>query len=154
MLSDLLLGLSLMYGSMSDGQLNCLATNIYHEARNETYEGQLAVTHVVFNRTHSNKFPSTYCDVIYQGVHWQGHPIRNQCQFSWYCDGLSDTPRDMRAWRKSVQAARDAWTSYYMSGVDVTNGADHYHANYVMPYWSKEMMPTNTIGNHIFYKAK
>ena len=33
-----------------------------------------------------------------------------------------------------------------------TGNANHYHANYVTPYWSKRFKPTKRIGNHIFYK--
>jgi spore germination cell wall hydrolase CwlJ-like protein len=33
-----------------------------------------------------------------------------------------------------------------------TNGADHYHADYVNPYWAKSMTVTVKIGRHIFYK--
>jgi spore germination cell wall hydrolase CwlJ-like protein len=34
----------------------------------------------------------------------------------------------------------------------VTNGATHYHATYVSPYWKDSMNETVTIENHIFYK--
>jgi N-acetylmuramoyl-L-alanine amidase len=33
-----------------------------------------------------------------------------------------------------------------------TNGADHYHADYVSPYWKDSMKKTAQIGRHIFYK--
>lgn len=33
-----------------------------------------------------------------------------------------------------------------------TGNANHYHASYVTPYWSKRFKPTKRIGNHIFYK--
>jgi spore germination cell wall hydrolase CwlJ-like protein len=33
-----------------------------------------------------------------------------------------------------------------------TNGADHYHADHVDPYWNKHMKVTAIIGRHIFYK--
>ena len=33
-----------------------------------------------------------------------------------------------------------------------TGNANHYHATYVTPYWSKKFKPTKRIGNHIFYK--
>jgi spore germination cell wall hydrolase CwlJ-like protein len=154
MLSDLLLGFSLMFGPFDSNQLKCLADNIYHEARGESLQGQLAVTHVVFNRTSSNKFPSTYCDVIHQADTWQGHPIRNRCQFSWYCDGKSDLPRDLDAYKDAIETAKIAWDVYYLKEMDMSNGADHYHALSVMPYWAKEMKPTATIDNHIFYKSK
>ena len=33
-----------------------------------------------------------------------------------------------------------------------TDGADHYHADYVDPYWASSMTKTVKIGKHIFYK--
>jgi|TARA_X000001316_G_C919623_1_gene33723 spore germination cell wall hydrolase CwlJ-like protein len=33
-----------------------------------------------------------------------------------------------------------------------TKGADHYHADYVDPYWAKSLTKTIKIGRHIFYK--
>ncbi len=33
-----------------------------------------------------------------------------------------------------------------------TKGADHYHADYVNPYWADSMEKTIVIGRHIFYK--
>jgi spore germination cell wall hydrolase CwlJ-like protein len=33
-----------------------------------------------------------------------------------------------------------------------TGGADHYHADYVNPYWAASLTKTVKIGRHIFYK--
>lgn len=33
-----------------------------------------------------------------------------------------------------------------------TGGADHYHADYVSPYWAESMTVTAKIGRHIFYR--
>ena len=51
---------------MDFDELECLALNIYHEARGEDINGQVAVSQVVMNRVDSNYFPSTVCDVIKQ----------------------------------------------------------------------------------------
>ena len=37
---------------------------------------------------------------------------------------------------------------------DVTNGATHYHNTSVSPWWTKDMIVTAHIGNHIFLKEK
>ena len=34
-----------------------------------------------------------------------------------------------------------------------THGADHYHADYCLPYWADSMRFTTKIGRHIFYKS-
>jgi len=79
----------------------CLALNIYHEARNQPVAGQIAVSEVVLNRVADSKYPNTICEVVYQAKYKKGSnlPIRNQCQFSWYCDGKSDKPTDIDAYR-------------------------------------------------------
>ena len=77
--------------------LNCLALNIYFEARSEPLDGKLAVGHVVLNRAADKRYPNKICEVVKQG----GEKRRNKCQFSWWCDGRSDRPRDLQAWKES-----------------------------------------------------
>ena len=93
-------------------ELECLALNIYHEARGETPAGKLAVAHVTLNRVEHHKYPDTICGVVTQGRHyvnWKGNtmPVKHKCQFSCYCDGRSDTVHDDIAWSNSVDLAFD-----------------------------------------------
>ena len=39
--------------------LMCMALNIYHEARNQSIVGQVAVAEVVMNRVEDSRFPDT-----------------------------------------------------------------------------------------------
>ena len=55
-----------------------------------------------------------------------GQPKRNQCQFSWYCDGKKDIPTDDTAWEKSRKYASDFYI--YSKYIGITEGATHYHA--------------------------
>jgi spore germination cell wall hydrolase CwlJ-like protein len=126
------------------GEIECLALNIYFEARGEPEAGQLAVGHVVMNRVSSKRFPSTVCDVIQQG----GAARRDRCQFSWWCDGRSDTPRNKRLWEKSAELALNI---YWGRSADPTAGALWYHADYVKPYWRTKLERGPKIGRHIFY---
>lgn len=138
-------------------EMECLALNIYHEARGEGTPGQVAVSQVVLNRVKSSYFPNTVCGVIKQArvskwyLEHQNRivPLRNQCQFSWYCDGKSDEPRDMRAWGQALTVASEVMRGNYP---DLTKGAMFYHANYVDPYWNTSMMHVAYIGEHLFYK--
>ena len=84
--------------------LMCMALNIYFDARNQDWDGQLAVAHVVQNRVLDSRFPNTHCSVIQDGGE-----RRHQCQFSWYCDGKSDDPLDVLAWRNAMQVASSYW---------------------------------------------
>ena len=94
------------------------------------------------------------CDVIYQAktfTNWKGNevPIRNQCQFSWYCDGKSDEPVDSKTWIKSLFIADLVLTESYK---DITEGALWYHADYILPYWADQLEFVTQIDDHIFYK--
>lgn len=127
----------------------CLALNIYWEARNQPIEGKRAVAEVVMNRARSPKFPNHPCDVIYQANTWpSGHPMKHQCHFSWYCDGLSDTPTDWSAWAESLIIANYVWTGYE---APVAPCELYYHTKTVNPEWSRHFRPTQQIGDHVFY---
>ena len=135
----------------------CLALNTYHEAKNQSTVGQIATAQVVMNRVEDNRFPNTVCEVVKQGPtrpSWEDpnkeYPIRHRCQFSWYCDGKSDVPKNEKAWRKAQDVA--FLVLYDKITLDVTEGATHYHATYVRPAWAKTKKRTTRIEKHIFYR--
>ena len=131
--------------------LECLALNAYHETRSESELGKIAVTHVVMNRVKSEKYPNNVCDVIKKATYKAGAP--KTCHFSWYCDGKSDKPTNIKAWREAVTAVRKAYVIYNL-GVDISSGAVMYHATYVSPYWKKAYKRITRIDSHIFYSEK
>lgn len=143
--------------ALSEEEVICLAQNVYHEARDQSVRGQVAVTHVVLNRMKSDRYPSTACKVIKQARWKDGQIIRDKCQFSWYCDGRPDVnparPREKDAWEKSLQVALDSYMLYHL-GMDVTDGATYYHASYVRPWWRRHFERVAKIGTHIFYRRK
>ncbi len=129
-----------------DGQeIGCLALTIYHEARGESERGKLAVGHVVMNRTRSALFPANVCDVVRQGGQ-QYH----RCQFSWWCDGRSDRPKDQAALRESLRLAEEI---YFGCTRDPTAGALWYHSTAVKPSWSKSFELGKRIDRHVFYRG-
>ena len=134
----------------------CLALNIYFEARNQLVKGQFGVAYVTLNRVYDKKFPNTICKVVKQGrYHSSGEPKRNECQFSFYCDGKPDIPKDISAWENAITIANHALNNYSKNYQDVTHGATFYHATYVRPDWSRfNLEHSITIGNHIFYRTK
>ena len=137
---------------MISAAVMCLAMNLYHETRGETLAGNIAVGYVTMNRVADPRYPDTVCGVVHQAKYhgWDlVNPIRNRCQFSWYCDGLSDNPQDGKAMLESVILAQ-----HVIAGTvtDISQGATHYHAKYVNPYWSDDMTVVLEIGQHIFYK--
>lgn len=127
---------------LSEADFECLAQAVYFEAGGESEAGQRAVAVVIMNRVRSGRFPDNVCDVIHQAA-------KGTCQFSWWCDGKSDAPRDPDRWARAQEAARDVLSGGF---VDRTHGALFFHANYVRPRWSKRLQKTAAIGNHIFYR--
>jgi N-acetylmuramoyl-L-alanine amidase len=85
--------------------LMCVAVAVYFEARGEPTAGQIAVAHVIQNRIEDPRYPDNACDVVKQGYYWNGMPIRNKCQFSFYCDGKSDDPKNKQAWFNALYIA-------------------------------------------------
>lgn len=134
-------------------QTQCLATNIYYETMASSLIDAMAVTDVVLNRVNHEKYPSTPCEVVHQSyLNDKGEPLRDKCQFSWYCDGKADEPQDEIAWQESINHAVVMYTSNKWRGL--TEGATHYHAHYVTPKWAKDYTKITRIGSHIFYRQE
>lgn len=135
-------------------QLECLATNIYYEARNEPTLGQAAVARVVLNRVRYG-FASTPCRVIYQTSlitkidedTLQEYSVKI-CQFSWVCEqkGPPNThdPKYQQAQRVAYDIlAKDAYKDAVPSNILF------FHNLSVDPLWPYKQVIK--IGNHIFY---
>ena len=124
--------------------LTCLAMAVYHEARDQSIAGQVAVAQVVMNRVESDHFPDDICSVVYQG----GERPLNQCQFSFFCDGKDDKPYEEAAWEVSILVADAVMHgSVHASLTDAVN----YHAWYVDPYWPNLEFVVR-IGDQLFYR--
>ena len=140
------------YTEQSHPEAHCLALNIYHEARGSSFADKVAVSDVVLNRVKSTRFPDTVCEVVYQAdLTESGQPIRNRCQFSWFCDGRSDQPRETDAWYEAKVIAYQIVNNGRFVGI--TEGADHYHSTSVDPYWADSFQFVGIIGDHIFYRS-
>ena len=151
----------------AETSLDCLAKNIYFEAKSESFVGQTAVALVVLNRVMDKRYPNNICDVIYEGPTYESwktrtipdlpeharvyYPRRDRCQFSWYCDGKADEVKEESAYQK---AHKVAWLVIHGHMFDFTQGATHYHADYVNPKWTKQknMIKIVQIDTHIFYR--
>ena len=136
-------------------ELECMAKNIYFEAAIESTAGKIAVAQVTMNRVRSRHYPDSICKVVYQGKHHSnGFPVRDRCQFSWYCDGKGDEPRPTPAWKDSVEIAE--YIIRTPSLLDITDGATHYHADWMekFPKWAHQKKKLVKIDTHIFYKKR
>ncbi len=131
-------------------EIDVLARTIFGEARSEPQAGMEAVAAVVLNRVRIAEV---------KGKYWWGNNIIGVCQkpYQFSCWNKNDPsykrlttvqPSDIK-FATCLRIARRA-----VIGVlkDNTNGATHYHADYVSPYWAKGERPVKIISRHIFYK--
>lgn len=131
--------------------IEILARTMWGEARSEGIEGMKAIACVVLNRVEKAK---------QRGGHfWWGHDIQSVCLKPWQfsCWNRNDPNR-----RKVLQVTDEdphffqalrLAKNIVLQGVnDITCGADHYHTDYIHPFWSKEHEPVCQIGHHLFYK--
>lgn len=114
-------------------EVECLAAVIYHEARGESLEGQIAVGQVVLNRKKSRAYPNNICKVAFQPH-----------QFT----DLKRVKYDKKTLKLAKRIMKGA--------VDVVTDATHYHAWHVQPKWasSPRMTYRGQIGDHLFYKLE
>ncbi len=118
--------------------LDCLARNVYYEARGEPSAGQYAVAEVTMNRKASPRFPKTVCEVVYQKE-----------AFSWTGLGVLEPPAGA-AWLRANQVAEDVY--YQRRPRTLQGNVLHFHAAYVRPEWSAEKQRVARIGRHVFYR--
>jgi spore germination cell wall hydrolase CwlJ-like protein len=80
-------------------------------------------------------------------------PVRDRCQFSWFCDGLSDEPKEREAWAHAQRVAMEGYALYNV-GLDISGGSLWYHARNVAPKWRYDYTLTAAIDDHLFYAPK
>ena len=131
----------------------CLAQAIYFEARGEPEQGQWAVAEVILNRVAHADYPSTVCGVVFQGA-----ANRGRCQFSFACDGRSDSGGDgnrivRESWVKANLIAAEAYRRQLVSQQldQLPASTLFYHARRVSPVWAAAYQPVASIGAHVFY---
>ncbi len=127
--------------------LQCLAENIYFEARGEPLDGQYAVAEVTLNRTHAPNFPHTICQVVHE-KRWDPGRRRFVADFSW-TESSSLSPEEGPAWRQAMSVAGAAYDDVREPLVP---DALFYHATSIRPAWARTRKAVATIGNHIFYR--
>ncbi len=140
---------------------SCLASALYHEARGEPVEGQIAVALTIINRATSRAYPPTICGVVYQNSHRY-----NKCQFSYTCDGRSDIPGNLDTYVLMQKLSDKVLTMAQKTNEAKQSGliglsptiahalfATHYHRHDVAPSWSKKLKVVARVGDHVFFKS-
>jgi spore germination cell wall hydrolase CwlJ-like protein len=116
--------------------LQCLAENVYHEARGEPLAGQYAVAEVTMNRVRSREFPDSVCAVV-----------RQPGAFSWTGRNNPPVPSGYE-WDRARAIAR---TVYENSEAPLVAGALFYHTTQISPDWAPTRTQVTRIGRHLFY---
>lgn len=128
--------------TLTDKDVDCLAKNVYYEARGEETIGQFAVAEVTLNRW-KRQATKSLCQIVYQRSD-------NGCQFSWVCNPYLLPPsHHSEAWRASMAVAT-AFVNGRTCKCDLQD-AMFFHAVYVKPHWAKQKPVIKQIGKHIFY---
>ncbi len=135
------------YEMQRASDVQCLAENIYFEARGEPLAGQYAVAEVTVNRTHARHFPHDICQVVHE-TRWDPGRRRFVADFSWTEQGAL-SPEDGPAWRQAMAVANEVYRDVHEP---VVPGALFYHATNIRPEWSRNRKVIATIGNHVFYR--
>ncbi|MBZ9783884.1 cell wall hydrolase [Pseudomonas sp. REP124] len=128
-----------------DDAITCMARSIYWEAKGKDAADMEAVANVVMNRLGKKGFPDTVCGVVKQGSETKS------CQFSWWCDGKSDSVQEEVQYALAKEIARKALNKQLP---DRTGGALYFHDRTVKPDWAKEYVNTVDIGLFRFYKPR
>lgn len=124
----------------------CLALNLYHEARGEPIMGQYAVAMVTLNRARGDA--ERVCTEVFKHKQFswantQAVKVSGGWQIS-----QRMVPTDEFAWWKARRIAEVALAGRMP---DFTQGATHYHATWVKPYWTQKATPLKVVGKHKFY---
>jgi hypothetical protein len=133
-----------MLALLSEADFECLAKNVYYEARDQELAGQLAVTFVTLKRVSHKWWPNTICEVVWDDK-----------AFSWTHDGKPDNPYELEVYEEIKRLSKQ-WISDLDKLVDPTNGATHYcKVNWNCP-WEKDpdMIYLTTIDGHDFYEER
>ena len=115
-------------------EADCLARNIYHEARGASRLDERAVAHVTINRRESLRFPQTICGVV-----------RQPGQFSWV--GRSSRISDPVSWDRAKRTAEAALSG---NSSDPTHGATYFWNRSVSPSWGRRMTVTLRTEDHTY----
>lgn len=124
-------------GFSRNTELDCLARNVYHEARGASELDQRAVAHVTVNRTQVRGFPNTVCGVVNAPGAFTWVPRRPPI-------------RELAAWRTSIQVSEAALSP---NSSDPTRGATYFWNSRLSPRWARSFTVTLRTTHHAYAKG-
>ena len=124
--------------TVSHKEMQCLAKNIYHEARGEGIAGMMGVAQVTLNRA----------DTQYRGKKTLCGVVHDSHQFSWTKDIQKTKKLDKPSWQQSLHIAQ-----LVLLGVRIKEIEDsiYFHSHKIKsPIWTKNLSVNKKIGQHIY----
>ena len=124
---------------------------MYHEAKNQSFIGQVAVAQVVMNRVKDPRYPNNVCDVVKQGLTYKWKPsVPIKIDVNSVGIVMARViSQEKKAWRDAMHVANGVYNGHLD---DFVEGATHYHAHYVNPSWAETKTYITRIDDHIFYR--
>ena len=119
--------------------IECLAKNVYHEARGEDILGKAMVVKVVLNRMAISNYTKDPCDIVYQ-----------PSQFSWTKDNSKELTNDeLYEYKDFVKTVLDNEVMI----PDTFSNVTHYYNDSKIhkPKWAFKLHRVGKIGNHVFF---
>ena len=136
--------IDVVHNAKDKKEIECLAKNVFHEARNQPTVGKVAVAYVVLTRVKDDE--TSVCKVVYK-----------KHQFSWvgHVKKRKHNVIEDKAWTEALSIA---YLAINNKVEDPTNGAAvYYNPKKAHPYWGRMMTRIKTaysedgyIGDHLF----
>lgn len=149
--ADLILTEIKMLAKNDKENVQCLALNIYHEARGSSIEDRIASSYVVFNRLNDNSYPltskkkhKTLCDIIF-----------DKYQFCWTNNRIIPMPKEQQAWIDAQKLAYELYTKPYHKELAQQFKMKHYVVTSLLydktrPKWIDKRKTSIKIGAHSY----
>lgn len=166
--------------SLNQAELECLALNIYHEAKGESIEGKVAVGMVTINRSTDTDFPNTICGVVKEKKKFSKkvwvtsyivyvphkdisvkmdipptliYKTYTVCQFGWFCSNKPQPNKQSKQWIDSLKVAKELLTTkHHLVSHGLYSEALYFHSVRERPSWRHKKTLVGKIGKHIFYR--
>lgn len=149
--ADLILTEIKMLAQNDKEDVQCLALNIYHEARGSSIEDRIASSYVVFNRLNDNSYPFTskkknksLCDIVF-----------DKYQFCWTNNDVIPMPKEPQAWVDAQRLAYELYTKPYYKKLAQQFQMKHYVVTSLLydkarPKWIDKRKTSIKIGAHSY----
>lgn len=123
----------------------CVRQALWYEARSEPEQGMRAVATVLVNRKMSNKYPDTYCGVVYQ---WKQFSYVHQRRAKGLHLEVRPKKSEMLALQKIDAIVHELFDAKFTPVLPKT--VLWYHTIRVNPSWTKRKKTVKVIGSHVF----